>query len=337
MKKIAVLTSGGDAPGMNAAIRAVVRTGLAQGWEVFGVRNGYAGLVSGAIDTSRGCDKECTFCSQQKFWEKSWRGRDPLKVVEEIECLHTTFGVNVFLITDEYPNRDRERWETFLDLMIGKGLPVYLLMETRAPDIIRDREIIRKYRKAGIVYISIGIGTADRPAFGDDEKKPEEDEVKQALDLIHEQGIVSEASFMLGFPEETGASVKRTLQLAQYYNPDNAHFLAITPWPYVDLYPDVAPYIKVRDYARYNLIEPVIAPKRMTLDEVDAAIVECYRKFYFRKVTEVLTLTDPFKRDYLLRTMRLIMSSSFIIKKLGVATQKSMPRKMEELVGRMIS
>jgi len=51
MKRIAVLTSGGDAPGMNAAIRAVVRTGLAKGWEVFGVRNGYAGLISGEIRT----------------------------------------------------------------------------------------------------------------------------------------------------------------------------------------------------------------------------------------------------------------------------------------------
>ena len=49
MKRIAVLTSGGDAPGMNAAIRAVVRTGLANGWNVFGVRHGYAGLISGDI------------------------------------------------------------------------------------------------------------------------------------------------------------------------------------------------------------------------------------------------------------------------------------------------
>ncbi len=47
MKRIAVLTSGGDAPGMNAAIRAVVRTGLHKGWEVFGVRHGYAGLIAG--------------------------------------------------------------------------------------------------------------------------------------------------------------------------------------------------------------------------------------------------------------------------------------------------
>jgi 6-phosphofructokinase 1 len=45
MKQIAVLTSGGDAPGMNAAIRAVVRTASAAGLLVFGVRNGYAGLI----------------------------------------------------------------------------------------------------------------------------------------------------------------------------------------------------------------------------------------------------------------------------------------------------
>ncbi len=51
MKRIAVLTSGGDAPGMNAAIRAVVRTGLDRGWEVFGVRNGYAGLIAGLMDS----------------------------------------------------------------------------------------------------------------------------------------------------------------------------------------------------------------------------------------------------------------------------------------------
>ena len=45
MKTIGVLTSGGDAPGMNAAIRAVVRTGLARGMRVMGIRRGYMGLV----------------------------------------------------------------------------------------------------------------------------------------------------------------------------------------------------------------------------------------------------------------------------------------------------
>jgi 6-phosphofructokinase 1 len=46
MKKIAVLTSGGDAPGMNAAIRSIVRTGINKGWEMYGILHGYTGLIN---------------------------------------------------------------------------------------------------------------------------------------------------------------------------------------------------------------------------------------------------------------------------------------------------
>ena len=49
IKKIGVLTSGGDAPGMNAAVRAVVRSALAKGMEVYGIRRGYVGLLNGDI------------------------------------------------------------------------------------------------------------------------------------------------------------------------------------------------------------------------------------------------------------------------------------------------
>lgn len=50
MKRIGVLTSGGDSPGMNAAIRAVVRKGIYHGLEVYGIYNGYQGLVNGNIE-----------------------------------------------------------------------------------------------------------------------------------------------------------------------------------------------------------------------------------------------------------------------------------------------
>jgi 6-phosphofructokinase 1 len=50
MQRIAILTSGGDAPGMNAAVRAATRAALARGWEVYGVRNGYVGLIADAME-----------------------------------------------------------------------------------------------------------------------------------------------------------------------------------------------------------------------------------------------------------------------------------------------
>ena len=46
IKTIGVLTSGGDAPGMNAAIRAVVRTAIMRGYQVKGIRHGYNGLLT---------------------------------------------------------------------------------------------------------------------------------------------------------------------------------------------------------------------------------------------------------------------------------------------------
>lgn len=49
MRRIGVLTSGGDAPGMNAAVRAVVRCGLSKGMEVYGIQRGYEGLIDGAL------------------------------------------------------------------------------------------------------------------------------------------------------------------------------------------------------------------------------------------------------------------------------------------------
>ena len=49
MKRIAILTSGGDAPGMNAAIRAVVRTAIYNNIEIYGVKMGYNGLINGDI------------------------------------------------------------------------------------------------------------------------------------------------------------------------------------------------------------------------------------------------------------------------------------------------
>ena len=56
IKNIGVLTSGGDSPGMNAAIRAVVRTGIYRGLEIYGIRRGYQGMIEGDIFSMQATD-----------------------------------------------------------------------------------------------------------------------------------------------------------------------------------------------------------------------------------------------------------------------------------------
>ena len=50
MKKIGVLTGGGDCPGLNAVIRAVVRKSIQYDWEIIGIKNGWKGLINGEME-----------------------------------------------------------------------------------------------------------------------------------------------------------------------------------------------------------------------------------------------------------------------------------------------
>jgi len=92
MKKIAILTSGGDAPGMNACIRACVRSAINSGLEVYGVERGYFGLVNNNIfpmDTHSVCDivqkggtiLKTARCLEFKFPETRKKAADNLKAL----------------------------------------------------------------------------------------------------------------------------------------------------------------------------------------------------------------------------------------------------------------
>jgi anaerobic magnesium-protoporphyrin IX monomethyl ester cyclase len=284
-----------------------------------------------AISTSRGCAHDCTFCSQQKFWGQSWRARDPRKVADELEYLYSTYHVNVAMITDEHPTRSRERWETLLDAVIDRDIPVYLLMETRASDIIRDRDILWKYRKAGIIYISFGAETANQAALDALKKGQVVEEMKQVFDILREQEIVSEASFMVGFPDETSDSIQQTIQLALHYNPDIANFFTFTPWPYTDVYNDLKPLVRVHDYGKYNMVDPVLEPRNMSFLQIEVAIADGYRRFYMGKIMEYMMMKATFKRDFLMRITKLFMSSPFVMKKLRIGILGKIPAKMEEV------
>jgi anaerobic magnesium-protoporphyrin IX monomethyl ester cyclase len=289
----------------------------------------------GAIDTSRGCDKECTFCSQRKFWRESWRARSPETLLRDIETMKQDYGMNVLLLTDDYPTLDRERWELFLDLLIERKTDIYILMETRVEDILRDRDILPKYRKAGIIHMYVGTEATDQATLDRFKKDVKVEDAKEALRLLNEHGIITETSMILGMPEETEESIEKTLLLAKEYNPDFCHFLAIAPWPYADLYPELEPLVKVWDYKRYNLIDPIIEPFAMTLEGIDRAIVDCYRSFYMDKLKELNKISDRFKKEYMLVSMRLMMTSSFLVNKLG--DLGPMPKEIERSIAMMLA
>ncbi len=290
----------------------------------------FPGSRLAVISTSRGCSHDCRFCSQQKFWHQSWRARSVDSVIAEMELLVVRHGVDVILIADELPTKDRERWEAILDWLIKRNLGVKLLLETRVDDIVRDEDIIHKYRQAGIVHIYVGVEATSQLLLDRFQKGIATNDSKKALEIINQAGIISETSFVLGTPEETPANIRQTLELAKEYNPDFAHFLLLAPWPYADMYKELQPHIATYDYTRYNLVDTVIKPITMTCDELFAEALKCYQEYYFYKLGQWARLKNGFKKEYVLKSMRVILTNSFItthIPKLG-----KMPARVKKML-----
>lgn len=285
------------------------------------------------VSSSRGCIHECGFCSQHKFWMGSYRQRDPIAFTSEMEMLATKYDVNVFFIADEYPTRDRERWEKILDLLIDKDLGVHILMETCVDDIIRDEAIMHKYRDAGVLFIYMGVEATNQQRLEYFKKDIKFENCARAIRVVNEAGIVSESSLILGLPDETPETIKESLELAKLYNTDLMHFLLIAPWPYADMYDELKGYIEDFDYTKYNLVEPVLKPKAMTREELLQMTLNCYRDLYMSKLPGWLTMPDGIKKQVILKGMKAIMMKSFLKKHEG--RLGSMPERMESTLKRL--
>ncbi|MBJ6727325.1 B12-binding domain-containing radical SAM protein [Geomesophilobacter sediminis] len=260
-----------------------------------------------SILTSRGCDMGCAFCSQRLFWREDWRCRTPENVMEEIEHLIDTYNIKFFTMIDPYPTKHRDRWELLLDKLIEANLGVYFLIETRVEDIIRDADILDKYRKAGIIHVYLGAESAEKDVLNSLNKGTSFEQNKQALDLLREAEIITEASFMIGFPHETWETVQNTIDSAIYLNPDIAVFPVITPMPFTPLFKEMYDRIRVWDYSQYNLVTPIVEPHEMDISEITVALGKCYMEFYTNKMHEVINLPDGFKRKYMLSAFKLMM------------------------------
>ena len=177
-------------------------------WDTYNYRIDPSGRMASML-TSRGCMMGCSFCSHRAFWRGDWRARTPEDVIEEARLLVDRYGVEWITLIDPYPTHDRERWERLLDLFIEADLGVRLLIETRVEDIVRDEDILPKYRKAGVIHIYLGAEGSTDEMLGMLNKGTNISQNERAIRLAREHGMLTEASFMIGIPRRPGIPSRR--------------------------------------------------------------------------------------------------------------------------------
>jgi anaerobic magnesium-protoporphyrin IX monomethyl ester cyclase len=109
-----------------------------------------------------------------------------------------------------------------------------------------------------------------------------------------------------------------------------AFFLAIAPWPYAEIYPMLKDQIEVFDYSRYNLVEPVMKTKTMSLQEVQDWLGKASREFYTHKMNTLDSMT-PKKREFMIKVIHIIATSSYLAKTM----KGTMPEDIKKMLEKM--
>lgn len=207
------------------------------GWELIDhARYSYwGGKRAAVVQFSRGCPHPCNYCGQRGFWTR-WRHRDPRRFAAEIARMHREHGVEVFNFADENPTSSRRAWKEFLEALIAEDVKVILVGSTRAGDIVRDADLLHLYKKAGVARFLMGMETTDEATLALIRKGSTTAIDREAIRLLREHDILSMATWVVGFEEETEADYWRGLRQLLSYDPDQVQLLYVTPHRWTPFY-----------------------------------------------------------------------------------------------------
>ncbi|MEL6517569.1 MAG: magnesium-protoporphyrin IX monomethyl ester anaerobic oxidative cyclase [Pseudomonadota bacterium] len=233
---------------------------------------------------ARGCPFTCSFCSQWKFW-RDYRVRDPIAVVDEIENLVNEHDVGFFILADEEPTINKKKFVQFCEELIARDLPrrVQWGINTRVTDIMRDKDELALYRKAGLVHVSLGTEAAAQLKLDMFNKETKVEENKEAIRLLREADIFVEAQFIVGLNNETAETLEETYRMAWDWQPDLANWAMYTPWPFTPLFQEIRDQVEIFDYSKYNFVTPIMKPAALTRGELLDGVMKNYRRFYMQK------------------------------------------------------
>jgi anaerobic magnesium-protoporphyrin IX monomethyl ester cyclase len=200
------------------------------GWELIDhSRYSYWGNMRAVVvQFSRGCPYLCSYCGQRGFWTQ-WRHRDPVLFARELARLHREHGVELINFADELPTGSRKAWKAFLEALIAEDVNQTLVGSTRTGDIVRDADILHLYKKAGVVRFLLGIESYNEATLTAIRKGGSTSEDQEAIRLMRQHGIISMATYVVGFEEETDADYWRSLKHLLRYDPDQIQMLYVTP------------------------------------------------------------------------------------------------------------
>jgi len=233
--------------------------------------------------TSRGCPYDCTYCSGDLIFGRSFRFRSPDAVVKDIKRLIDDYNVDSLQFYDETFTVNKKRVFELCDAFDSAGINLPWACFTRVDCI--DEELLIRMRKSGCYQIFFGVETGVPRLLDMIRKRTTLEQARKAFELTRKLGIETVASFMLTLPTETEAETWESVRFGIELDPDYVYWLTFVPYPGNEL-TEIARQsgtIVNDDPTTYNVFNEIVyVPEGRSVEEIRQTVARAYRRFYLR-------------------------------------------------------
>ena len=246
------------------------------------------GYALGAIQTTRGCPLNCTFCSVTAFNGAKYRQRPIPDVVREFQSIREK---HVLVVDDNLIGTRPEHIARAKDMFRAMA-QANLQKEWIAQATINfadDEELLTLAAKAGCRGVFIGFESLSTEGLQEISKKfnlLKDRDFRASVRRIQRHNILVMGSFIIGLDIDEAGIGKRIAEVARQYGVDNLNVLFLTPLPGTRLWDQMKSEDRIafntfpQDWKYYTLTFPVARYKQLSLDGIIHEMVSCNRDFY---------------------------------------------------------
>jgi anaerobic magnesium-protoporphyrin IX monomethyl ester cyclase len=267
------------------------------------------------LEGARGCDHQCSFCTQWKHWGSRWRTKSPKRIADEIEYLHDTYGGVFLWFADDHMRIQTRGKQLYEELRRKKCTEdIMLFFQARIDDIALHPDLVGRLREVGTYWILTGVETNSEETLQEYKKGIKTQDAYQAMKVLRQQDIFSQAMFVIGGRKDTHESIEKLRQYSVDLNADLCIYTALTPFPGTIYYETAKKngWIEDTNYTNYDMAHAIMPTEALTRKEVQEELWRCYRNFYGSLTRGI---TGVFAKNKLKRTIFQHMAGQFVLEK----------------------
>jgi anaerobic magnesium-protoporphyrin IX monomethyl ester cyclase len=235
------------------------------------------------IEGSRGCPHECTFCTQWKHWQGTWRLKSPKRVAGEMEFCHRNFGSKFIWLTDDNFGAGT-RANDLADEIIKTGVTddATWFVQARCDDIVRNKDALPKLRRSGLNWVLLGVENSEPSTLNAFNKDITPEDARTAVRLLKENDIFAHVMLIIGGRKDTIESIRKQREFANSMDPDFVMFGILTPMPGTQIYEEARRngWIEDFNWSHYDMVHAIMPTETLSRVDVQEQLYECYRSFY---------------------------------------------------------